>query len=261
MDLFSGLKFLIALSLPPASLVLGTIVGLVLAILHLPRLGRLVMALAVAETILLSFPPFADTLLNHLEDEARAAARASPRCCFDAIAILGGGIAPALPPDRPDPALNDGADRMWQAARLYHRGVAPRIIVSGGGYMSENGGPAKTEAEAMRRFLVDLGVPADAIVSEGESNNTRENIREIKKIVNDGRVALVTSAYHMPRALQLADRAKLNVSAFPTSFKLIRGQRLAWEDWLPSLEALSNATLALHEILAITFDRRGEASR
>ena len=47
------------------------------------------------------------------------------------------------------------------------------------------------------------------IVDEGTSVNTIDNIRNVRAIVGNGRVALITSAYHMPRALQLAALAKL----------------------------------------------------
>ena len=90
-----------------------------------------------------------------------------------------------------------------------------RIIVSGGSLLPLGGGPATTEAEAMRRFLVDLGVPSEAIVSEGNSLNTLENIRNVRQMVGDARVALVTSAFHMPRALKIARQGNLNVGAFP----------------------------------------------
>ena len=62
----------------------------------------------------------------------------------------------------------------------------------------------------MRQFLVALGVPESAIVMEGKSMNTIENMQETRALVGTGRVALVTSGYHMPRALRLARKAGLD---------------------------------------------------
>ena len=62
-------------------------------------------------------------------------------------------MTPAVPPFLMEPDLADAADRVWYAARLYHRGVARRIIVSGGSFVASEAGPATSEAEAMRRFL------------------------------------------------------------------------------------------------------------
>ncbi len=256
MTSFIILKILSELIPPPASLAAGAIVCLLLLWLRRPRLGITVLVLAIAQTVLMGFPPVADTMMGHLEDKARDAARSAPRCCFDAIVVLGGGISPAVPPARPFPDLTDSADRMWLAARLFREGVAPRVIVSGGGFLARENEAATTEAAAMRLLLIDLGVPADAIVSEGHSINTIENIRDVHRLVGDGRVALVTSAYHMPRALLIAAHEKLDVSAFPTDFRALPETRAFWDDWIPSVDALSISTIALREMLAIAFDWR-----
>jgi uncharacterized SAM-binding protein YcdF (DUF218 family) len=250
------LKYLTFLLLPPAALAVGTILGLLLLAVGWRRLGWAAILTAAIVTSLLSWPPLGDALLRYVEDQAREAERATPRCCYDAIVVLGGGIAPAVPPERNFPSLTDSSDRIWAAARLYKQGVAPKIIVSGGGFLSENSGPATTEAEAMRRFLVDLGVPDSAIVDEGESMNTIENIRNVRKLVQDRPVALVTSGYHMPRALRIARAAKLNVAAFPVDFHALRSTRPPWENWLPSLEGMGETCVALHEIAGLWFDRR-----
>lgn len=258
MTSFIVLKILSSLILPPASLAVAAVLFLLLRLLRRRRLATTLLTLAVAETAILSFPPVSDALMAHLENKARAAAASAPRCCFDAIVVLGGGIVPAMPPARTFPDLNDSADRMWLAARLFHQGVAPRIIVSGGGFMAREDG-AMTEAAAMRLFLIDLGVPADAIVSEDRSINTIENMRYVRRMVGEGRVALVTSAYHMPRSLLIARREKLAVAAFPTDFRALRATRPFWENWIPSADSLSIACLAVRELLAINLDWRIES--
>jgi uncharacterized SAM-binding protein YcdF (DUF218 family) len=254
MNIFVLVKCLTFLVMPPASLAVGTILGLVLWAFGWRRLGWTAILIASIGTSFLCWPPLGDALLGHVEGLARAAEKARPRCCYDAIVVLGGGIAPAMPPERMFPSLTESADRIWEAARLYKEGIAPRIIVSGGGFLAT--GPATTEAEAMKRFLMDLGVPDSAIVSEGQSNNTIENIFNVRKLVGDKPVALVTSGEHMPRAMRIAARAKLNVGAFPVDFHALRSTRPPWENWLPTTEGMGETISGLHEILAIWFDRR-----
>src|SRR5262249_53022148 len=99
----------------------------------------------------------------------------------------------------------------------------------------------------------------DAIVNDGQSLNTIENIRNVRALIGGGRVALVTSASHMPRALRLAAQAKLDVGAFPTGYTSIPATREPWSNWLPSLDALSVSTRALHEWVALALDPRGRA--
>jgi uncharacterized SAM-binding protein YcdF (DUF218 family) len=257
MNSFIVLKYLKFMLMPPASLAFATILGLLLLACGWRRLGWAAILTASIVTSIVSWPIVGDTLLGYVEDKARAAERATPRCCFDAIVVLGGGIAPAVPPEREFPSLTESADRIWVAARLYKQGVAPRIIVSGGGFLAADKGPASTEAEAMRRFLVDLGVPDSAVVSESTSNNTIENIYNVRKMVQDRPVALVTSAFHMPRALRIAAAAKLNAVPFSVNFHALRSTRPPWENWIPSLEGMGETIIGLQEIIGLWFDWRG----
>ena len=256
MDTFAFLKILAVLVMPPASLTLGALLALLLLAFRWRRLALIVLVLAVAQVVILSFQPVGDALMGSLERQSRAAAALAPACCYDAIVVLGGGIAAAHPPELPEPDLNEGADRIWQAARLWKRGAAPRIIVTGGSFLAQHGGPPLTEADAMRVFLIDLGVPAEAITDEGKALNTIENIHNVRAIIGHGRVALVTSAYHMPRALQLAARAGLDVGAFPTDFQVVPAVRLPWDNWLPSVDGLQLSNMALREIIALNLDYR-----
>jgi uncharacterized SAM-binding protein YcdF (DUF218 family) len=255
---FIVLKFLTQLLTPIGLMVIGLLAGTLLTLVRLPRLGRAIAALGIAQAVLLSLSPIADALLLPLEDEARKAAAAAPPCCYDAIVVLGAGVVTAAPPLRPDPELTDSSDRLWYAARLYHRGIAPRIVVSGGSYAAQRGGPMQTEGEAMREVLLALGVPEDRIVLEGRSLNTIDNMREIRALVGTGRIALVTSGYHMPRAMRLAREAHLNAEAFPTDWRIVRLTQPEWLVFLPSVDAMWNATIALREYVALAFDRRGE---
>jgi uncharacterized SAM-binding protein YcdF (DUF218 family) len=257
MDPFILLKFLGRAALPPASMILGLLLAVLLAGLGRRKLARTVAVLAVLETALLSLPPVADFLMAPLENQARAAAAKAAPCCYDAIVVLGGGIAPAIPPWLPDPDLNAAADRMWHAARLYKQGVAAKVIVSGGDVLGRYGGVSSdTEAGAMAQFLTDLGVPASAIVSEAQSVNTRENIRLVRALVQDKPVALVTSGLHMPRAVRLASRYGLNVAAFPTDWTAPWSARAPWENWMPTAVALDISARSIWEYLALAFDYR-----
>lgn len=260
MNSFIALKILAQLLATPLGVfVCGLIVAAVLMLFRMPRFGRLVGALAIAQLIAFSLYPVAAALMQPLEDAARAEAAKAPACCYDAIVVLGGSIGPAVPPLRPDPQLYDSSDRVWHAARLFHRGVAPRIIVSGGSYAVAVGdAPAEqTEAMAMRQFLIALGVPEDRIVNEARSLNTIENMRETRALVGGGRVALVTSGYHMPRAIRLARATGLDAEAFPTDWQIMPTASPFWESLLRSLGALTLSGLAIKERLALALDNRG----
>jgi uncharacterized SAM-binding protein YcdF (DUF218 family) len=161
--------------------------------------------------------------------------------------VLGGGIRPAVPAWEPAPDLQASADRLWHSARLYRQELAPKVIISGSDILGQYSGvpTATTEAGAMTQFLTDLGVPPSAIVSEARSLNTRDNIQLVRAMVQDKPVALVTSAYHMARAMRLAERYKLNAMAFPTDWEQSWATRPIWHNWLPTGEAQAVSATAI----------------
>lgn len=257
MSTFILLKTIALLILPPASLAVGAVLWLLLTLIGWRRLARFALGLAVVQNVVLSFPPVTDALVETLEARTRRIVTASPACCYDAIVVLGGAIAPAAPPQLMEPDLTEAADRVWQAARFYHAGVAPTVIVSGGSLNNQQGGPATSEAEAMRRFLLDLGVPDKAIVSEGQSLNTIENIRNVRAVVKGGRVLIITSAFHVPRVAELSQRAKLDAAFYGTDWWRPEELRATWENWIPDIGSIGWSGRALRELVALTFDRRG----
>ncbi len=258
MDTFSFLKYLQNLAMPPASLVVGLIVGAVLVALGWRLLGRFVATIGVAQIVLLSLHPVSDGLLVSLENEARVMGAAAPGCCYDYIVVLGGAVSPALPPGRPDPHLTESADRVWHAARLFKQGVAPKVLLSGGNGPTFADDRLQSEAQAMRTLLVEFGVPSDRIVLETKSINTIENIRNIREIVGTAPIALITSAYHMPRAMRLARLANLKAQAFPTDWRIIPDLHMPGFGLVPSIGALNDSMLAVKEHIALTFDKRGD---
>ncbi|MGQ3297264.1 YdcF family protein [Reyranella sp.] len=259
MNTFVLLKVLTNMMVPPASLAVGVVLWLVMRAVGWRRLAATVLGLSIFQTLILSFPPVSGMLMGHMEEKARALVAGNRPCCYEAIVVLGGGIVPAAPPYTTMPELTDSSDRIWLAARMFHAGAAPKIVVSGGSFIEQKGGPATTEAEAMRRFLLDLGVPDDAIVSEGKALNTIENIRNVRDIVKGARVAIITSAYHVARSAKLATQGGLDFAIFGVDWSVPDDETVWWDVWLPSVRALGDSNVAIRELMALAFDRRGES--
>lgn len=175
----------------------------------------------------------------------------APRKGYAVILLLGGAGSPPPIESNGHLELSNAASRVWLAARLFHAALAPRIIVSGGSPM-KNGATMMPEAEAIRPLLQDLAVPLAAILLEPRSLNTRENAQESRLLIGDPhKVALVTSAFHMPRAMREMRRSGINAYAFPTDFRVKPERRSALQRWLPSIEALQLSTLAIKEWLGM----------
>ena len=111
----------------------------------------------------------------------------------DAIIILGHRLEPGCKPSEDLIRRIDAAVAHWKETD------APIIMPCGG----ITPGHDKTEAEVMREMLIERGVPAEIIHLEDRSRITIENILNAKALLGEGkRVALVSSDYHVERALQ-----------------------------------------------------------
>ena len=121
------------------------------------------------------------------------AADAPPQEKTDCILVLGCGVDAR---GRPKPMLHD---RMTVAVELYRQGWADTLLLSG-----DNSGPDYNEVGAMEAFALEQGVPAEALVLDNEGFNTDASIRRAREVYGMERAVLVTQAYHLPRALFLA---------------------------------------------------------
>lgn len=106
-----------------------------------------------------------------------------------------------------------GVGSYWRAVygeRIYRQHHFRKVIVCGGAE-----GSPRPVAAAMAEFMTALGVPAEALVLETRSRNTRENALYARELAGTGEVALVTSDYHMWRARRVFERAGMRVVALP----------------------------------------------
>jgi uncharacterized SAM-binding protein YcdF (DUF218 family) len=103
--------------------------------------------------------------------------------------------------------------RLRVALHLYRQGVVPAVIVSGGKGADET----VSEATSMKRFLVFNGVPPDCVLEDRHSADTWENLRNSRALMERAGLksaVIVTSDYHMPRALAVAKQLNMNVSGY-----------------------------------------------
>ncbi|RKH24280.1 YdcF family protein [Corallococcus praedator] len=136
----------------------------------------------------------------------------------DALVVLGARV---LPGGVPSGAL---VARVEQAAALYHRGVAPWLLLSGG-----VGVHPPSEARVMLELAVAAGVPASACVLEEQSHSTDDNARFSVRVLRERgarRVVVVSDPYHLLRARQCFRREGWEVATSPAP---IAGRMRAWD--------------------------------
>lgn len=125
----------------------------------------------------------------------------------DAIIVLGA----AEYRGKPSPVLEA---RLNHALFLYLKGMAPRIITTGGA----GGDPVFTEGMVGRAYLTQRGVPAEAIVVEGESESTVQSISTVAEIMRrmDLKSAIVVSdGYHIFRVKKMLESTGIKVYGSP----------------------------------------------
>ena len=115
----------------------------------------------------------------------------------DAIIVLGAGIK--------GEKLSKQLTQRLEQAYDYHTLNPNSIIVVSGGQGPQEDIP---EAVAMKKFLLEKGVPAEKIVTEEKATSTFENFKFTKEILDNhfdnAKIAFVTSDYHMLRATKVA---------------------------------------------------------
>lgn len=138
----------------------------------------------------------------------------------DAIIVLGA----AEYRGRPSPVLEA---RLNHALFLYLRGMAPRIITTGGA----GGDPVFTEGTVGRTYLTSHGVPPEAITVENEGESTFESLAsvgEIMKRMDLHSAIIVSDGYHIFRAKRMLQSRGVRVYGSPRPSELPSGWREYW---------------------------------
>lgn len=224
--------------------VLLCIFGLLLLWLGRKRLAVSFIVISVVLSWACSTRVIADALIQSLERHYPPVSVAQlPE--VDAIIILGGMTRGRVPgTDMTD--LGGGVDRLLHGGALFRAGKASVIVLSGG-----NAEGYEPESIAMANVLKQLGIPAESILLESKSRNTWQNALYTLPILKEQgikRVLLVTSAYHMRRALAVFTGTELDVTPAATDYQVVEQYRSIL-DWLPQAEALERTTAGIKEYL------------
>ncbi|MCB9995682.1 MAG: YdcF family protein [Rhodospirillales bacterium] len=247
--MFFGLSKIIGAVLSPLNLTFLLFAGALLLTVFSRKAARSFFLLGFLLMILCGVLPLGSNLLVQLENSTHRPEQMPER--IDGILILGGSFDTALSETRQAIALNETAERIVDALALARQYPQAVIVYSGG-----NGrltGRIGTEAQAMAGLLDTLTIPDDNFIYEDESRNTYENIVFSKDLVlpQEGEHwLLVTSAFHMKRALAVARTAGWDMIPYPVDYRT-RGEM----KWLPTGLNLGgnyyDAHVALHEYLGL----------
>lgn len=208
---------------------------------------RHILLFAVLSLYALSIAPVCHMLLVPLE---RAYEQPEKEAIDgDVIVLLGGGARAGVPDfDGQGQIGSAAANRFLAVLRLYEYTKKP-IILSGGAVLSGDG----NEGQIEKRMLLSLGVPEDKIFLDDKSRNTAENASFTKDLVEGHhwkKAIVVTSAFHMKRAVQFFSREGMTVQPYPTDYRTeIKG--LTPFSFVPQAYLLADSCLAIKEYVGL----------
>jgi uncharacterized SAM-binding protein YcdF (DUF218 family) len=249
---FAVQKILWFLVLPPASLILFMLFGVMMS-RNRSGLARTFLFLAASVLYLLSIAPVADLLLKPLERNAFPLTGLPGKA--DAVVVPGGGSvdrswlgAPAVP-------NGETYARLVRGVELAKKMKIPLVLVGG------NGEPFLTklnDAEVMADAAYAMGMPRSQVIVEKLSRNTLENSRAVRKLLKGNRIILATSAYYMKRAVIMFTRQGFKVIPAP-AYHLVQTRKRGPALFIPRSENFRNSSVALAEWLSLAWWKlRGE---
>ncbi len=245
MNLFTQ-KITSLLVYPLTQSLLLVLLGVVLILLKRYRSSVFSILLGASWLVVCSLPVTANWLQQKLESGYPIVATDSLPSA-GAIVVLGGALASANVPNA-YPNLHSSGDRVLTAARLYHAGKAPNILISAGKLPWVK--LRRTEAYGIQRILLELGVPEEDIIIESGSASTIENATLCYELLQPrgvSKILLVTSAWHMIRAQAVFEKVGFEVIPAATDYESIGTEPYGILDYFPTAGMLERSTRSIKE--------------
>jgi uncharacterized SAM-binding protein YcdF (DUF218 family) len=204
--------------LPTNFLLLLGLLGALLLLTRFCAAGRKALVLAIVLLSICAFSPLGNVLLYSLESRFPPwdASRGAP----DGIIVLGGPIDADISVAHDAPVIRSAADRIVAGAALARKYPNARVIFTGGSPNLISNDAREADYAAM--VFDSLGIDPSRLIIERRSRNTLENAEFSKALANPRpgeRWLLVTSAFHMPRAVGLFRKAGFPIEPYPVDWR------------------------------------------
>jgi uncharacterized SAM-binding protein YcdF (DUF218 family) len=234
----------------PSSVVVILIAAGLLLVHWRPVAGRRLALAGLALLLIIGLSPLGNALLLPLEDRFASHVPPIPTEPIAGILILGGFEDAVVTEKRGGLEVNESAERLVEGVRLARALPNAKVVFTGGSGMLFN----KTVAgPAVRQFLIDAGIDPARIVIESQSRDTYENAtltKALLKPADTDRWLLVTSAYHMPRAVGAFRAAGFRVTPYPVDFRT-RGRQDLKGPFGSVAEGMKRTDMAMREWIGL----------
>lgn len=211
------------------------------------RSAAIVLACAGLWVYVFSLVPVGDVMLRPLEDEYRSIE--VPGAGLPAVryvVVLGSGYFPRAGVSSVAALDCEGLVRIVEAVRVIRQLPGARLILSGGAP-----GGREAAAHGYAALVRDLGVDGNSLMVLDRSLTTAAEARSVAAAIGSQPFLLITSAWHMPRAMRLMDRAGAHAIPLPTGRQTGVPCESYWVCLLPSSLGLIRTGRALHEYVGL----------
>lgn len=235
----------------PLSLTLLTLGIFLLFSARRARLGRILVVAGTALLLIFSNKAVSTALIRPLERDFTTLPEFAPgeplpetlaRCRY--IVVLGGGHGDTPGFSAVNKLSHSARARLTEGVRLARALPQARLVTCG------RGAPGQpNHAEILAQAAVSLGIPRSRIVLLESARDTHDESLAIRELVGDQPVILVTSAWHLPRALGLMRGA--GVTAVPAACDhMVRpGEQRSWTDYTWDSDSIGRSSRAIAERL------------
>jgi uncharacterized SAM-binding protein YcdF (DUF218 family) len=240
--------------LPIFVLPVGFVCALLLLAVFCEKQRRRLIVAALVMLYVASMPVASDALIGRLEDHypSQTIAGCTPA---DAVIVLG-GILDDNHAGVDFPSWGEGINRFTVGVALIRAGKAGTIVFSRSSYPWER--LHVTEGDVLRVQAIAMGVPSEKIVLTPLVADTADEARAAAALCREHgwkHVLLVTSGWHMPRAVWLFRHAGVDFTPFPVGFQRDSRRPRTLLDFLPRADALATTETALRESYGLAYYR------
>ncbi len=215
-----------------------------------PRAAKALQIAALTLLLAMGWLPLPDMGVRWLESQYAEIPPTASLSQYAGLVVLGGGLAAGqVAQDHAQPSLNDSSERMSASVAAVRRAGHLQLVFTGGEGALLGTGPR--EAARAQLFFESQGVPPERVRYEAASRNTYDNAvmtAQLSGIDIHRPWLLVTSAWHMPRAMATFKKAGWNVTAYPVDFRT--GNTTQWSDY-ELLAGSDRWQLLLHELVGL----------
>jgi uncharacterized SAM-binding protein YcdF (DUF218 family) len=171
------------------------------------------------------------------------------------MVVLSGGIRRSSRFNKNFKVLPVTFTRISEGIEAFNQSNAKQLVLSGAGSNSRTKLESQKDGQAMKNLALQLGIPEEKIIIEPNSFNTMEHAIELVKLFPPEKklkIGLITSALHMLRSKKAFNKKFQPDSIVPIPVNYTYSSpKFNVKSFIPSSDALSQSTYALHELIGI----------